>query len=87
MATRTVFCVQCYAGMTGPVVKGRLWQFGSEDGANEGADLLEGHVAGFVMFRVSGEPDFGAWEEPVVLRTYGRLPDELSTAAEAAAAA
>ena len=87
MTMRTVFCVQCYAGMTGPVVKGRLWQFGTADEADRAADLLEGRVAGFVVFGVSGEPDFGAWEEPVVLRTYGRLPEDASTAAEAAPAA
>lgn len=81
MARRTVFCVQCFAGLTGPMVKGRLWQFGSEDDAQQAGYLLENRVAGFVIFRVSGEPDFGVWEDPVVLRTYGRLPDDAGAAA------
>jgi hypothetical protein len=81
MATRAVFCVQCYAGLDGPLVKGRLWQFGAEDEARQAGELLKGRVAGFVMFKVEGEPDFGFWDEPVVLDTYGRVPDELTAAA------
>jgi hypothetical protein len=81
MVARTVYGVQCYAGTAGALVKGRLWHFGYEDEARAAGEMLEGRVAGWVMFSVRGDPEFGAWDEPVVLETYGALPDEALGAA------
>lgn len=81
MAVRTVYCVQCYAGAPGALVQGRLWQFGYEEEANAAGAMLQGRVAGWVMFSVQVEPECGLWGDPVMMGVWGLLPDEVARAA------
>lgn len=36
------------------------------------------HSIGVVVFSVTGEPEFGEFEPPVVLARYGEIPQEFS---------
>jgi hypothetical protein len=84
MATRTVFCVQVYGWAGERLVRLRLHEFGAREDALAKAEALKGRVQALVAFSVSGEPDFGSWEEPAILAHYGfgaAGPDMSATAA------
>lgn len=74
MSVLTIYCVQTFAGKGGYQVRARLHQFGSEHEARELGAVLGRKGKGVMVFRVSGEPDFDWWDEPVVLERYGCLP-------------
>ena len=74
MGIRTIYCVQTFAGARGRQEKGRLTQFAAETDALELAGAMRDRVAGLIVYRVSGEPEFDWWDEPVVLERHGRVP-------------
>lgn len=79
MARVTVFGVQAYTGR-GELRRGALREYQDRDEALAVGELLAAHVPAVIVFRVTGEPDFDAWEEPQVIARHGRA-GEVSEAA------
>lgn len=78
MTRRTVYCVQPYAGASGRLIQCGLREFGDELAARREGETLSARRAGVLVFAVSGEPDFGTWEEPRILAAYGSTPMRVS---------
>ncbi len=72
MARQTVYIVQPYVGAR--LVPGRLEEFGDRTEALRVGEALSARRAGVIVAAVNCEPDFGQWDEPRVLATYGRTP-------------
>lgn len=75
MSRKTVFCVQRYAGSAKRLEPQQMRQFGTVEDALAYGGSVQRRSTGVVVFSVTGEPDFDAWEAPDVLAEYGMVPD------------
>lgn len=61
----------------GPIARrGHLERCKSVDQAKVRGERAAEHSAGVVVFSVTGEPEFGEFEPPVVVAKYGEIPAE-----------
>lgn len=77
MSVKTVYCVQTFTGQKGRSEKGKLRQFASEPDAIDAGRGLADRASGVLVYKVMGEPDFDWWDEPVVIESHGRVPEQI----------
>lgn len=75
MDRTTIYCAQPFWHRQGRLMPGIVHEFCTEERALEGGEILSASADGVAVFSLSGEPALDLWGEPVMLATYGRVPD------------
>ena len=75
MDRTTIYCAQPFWRRQGHLMPGIVHEFRTEERALEGGEILAGAADGVAVFSLTGEPDIDLWGEPVMLATYGLVPN------------
>lgn len=87
MAQVTYFVVLPFTrAKRGQLVEGQPLTAQSAEQARRMAERLSRQHDGVVAFSRSGDPDFGDWDDAVVLAAYGAVPPDVEPAAMAVSA-
>lgn len=70
--------VQTFKKQRGRLVPGQPQKFKTPDQARIRGLKASDSAIGVVVFSVTGEPEFGEFESPVVLARYGEVPAEFA---------
>ncbi|CAN5477833.1 hypothetical protein BH10PSE7_BH10PSE7_15160 [soil metagenome] len=85
MAKTTYFAVQCFEiGQRGKIVAGDVLPATGEEHAIRMAYRLEPKLAGVVAFSQGADAELGDYDDPVILKALGVVPDDIAELSAAA---
>lgn len=74
MGLKTYYGVQPFWHDGRRLARGDLQQFRTEVEATRAAERLYDNHAGVLVYSVTGDPDYDAWQEPRTIATLGSVP-------------
>jgi hypothetical protein len=75
MPRETVYIVQSYTGQGRRLVPDQPQRLATAERALETARRFAPLKAGVIALAIEGDPDFGDYDEPIVIFTEGRTPE------------
>ena len=76
MPRTTIYCVQTFEHKGSKLVQAGLRQVKKKEEAARIGAYSAGKFVGVLVYSVDADPEFNDWGDPVMIASYGQVPDE-----------